>query len=326
MISRSPHQLEAHPLIKSMPRWPDDSAEARSFRQDIKEHGILTPLRITAGDLVVDGWTRCLAARMLGLPEVPVEVVEDGEIATTIMRELALRRNLTKGQIAFLALPMLETVLKEETERRRKGLLQGKIPENLNVSPSHHSVVRRENRDDEPSYRMASQLGIGHTLLGQAKEISGFFLDSTKRVWGAVELLNDLGHPRGTRLTFREYWEPQILDRHRPLGLGYCITGIRQVLDQEARAAAGRPHTGGRPESQAKQLRLFSMTVLHDEAVRWEYWQNVSDKGRRTFFEGVRAHAAELPAAIAEERADFHAKLAAEFKAAARRGEKQEVA
>ena len=319
-MTKSPHDLKPHPLIKAMPRWPEDSAEAMAFRADIKEHGIVTPLRITAGDLVVDGWTRCLAARMLGLPEVPVEIVEEGEIATTIMRELALRRHLTKGQISYLALPLLETVLEEASTRSVNNLLRGKICQNPNLSPITHSVCDRENW---PATQLSAELGISRTLLDQARQISKFFSDPTKRAWGTVELLNSMGHPRGTLLTFREYWEPQILDRFRPLGLGYCLTGILQVIDQEARAAAGRPHTGGRPESQAKQLRLFSMTVLHDEAVRWEYWQNVSDKGRRTFFEGVRAHAAELPAAIAEERADFHAKLAAEFKAAARRGEKQ---
>ena len=323
MISRSPHQLEAHPLIKGMPRWPDDSAEAMAFRADIKEHGIVTPLRITAGDLVVDGWTRCLAARMLGLPEVPVEVVEDAEIATTIMRELALRRNLTKGQIAYLALPLLQSFWEEAETRSGNNLLRGKISQNPNVSPTPYSVQLGE--PDNPQ-TLAARLGLSTRLLYQASQLAKYFLDTTKRAWGAVELLNEMGHQRGTLLTFRQYWEPQILDRHRPLGLDYCLTGILQVIDQEARAAAGRPHTGGRPESQAKQLRLFSQTILHDEHVRWEYWQNVSDKGRRTFFEGVRAHAAELPAAIAEERADFHAKLAAEFKAAARRGEKQEVA
>jgi len=323
---KSPHDLRPHPLIKAMPRWPEDSAEAMAFRADIQEHGILTPLRVTAGDLVVDGWTRCQAARMLGLTEVPVEIVEDGEIATTIMRELALRRNLTKGQIAYLALPLLEAVLEEGSARRMRWLLQGKIPQNPNVSPSPYSVGRRENREAEPSYRIAASLGISHALLEQARQLSNYFKDVTKRGWGPVDVLNSLGHPRGTQLTFREYYEPQILDRDRPLGLGYAITGIAQTLDQGARAAAGRPHTGGRPESQAIQLRLFSQIVLHDEAVRWEYWRNVSDKGRRTFFEELRAHAADLPKEVAEERADFHTKLATEFRTAARRAVKQEAA
>jgi hypothetical protein len=322
-MTKSPHDLKAHPLIKILPRWPEDSAEARAFRADIREHGILTPLRVTAGGLVVDGWTRCVAARMLGLTEVPVEIVEDGEIATTIMRELALRRNLTKGQIAYLALSLLETVLDEATERRRKGLLQGKIPQISNVSPCAHSVGGRENW---PKNQFAGELGLGRTLIEQAQQISNYFQDVTKRGWGAVDVLNSLGHPRGTRLTWREYYEPQILDRDRPLGLGYAITGIRQALDQEARAKDGRPHTGGRPEEAARQLQLFGETFLHDESVRWQYWQNATDKGRRRFFEDLRAHAAELPPTVAEERAEFHGKLAAEFKAAARRAEKQEAA
>jgi len=283
--TRDPAQLRPHPLVKPMPRWSPDSPEWAGFKRDVQEHGIRHPLLITADDLIVDGETRRLAAKALGLPTVPCQVIGDDEIATIILRELALRRNLTKSQLAYLAEPLLQDAFCEAESRRLANLKRGAKP------PDAHSVRSGESLSD-----LATQIGVSHRVLQQSHELHEFFRDPTKR-----PITDRSGHT-SEDVTLREFFEPRILmvedpedaTGSRPYSLGAALAGIKQILDQERKEAGGQKHGGGKPAKTEEQVRLFAR-VFRDFSTRAKYWGGWNDETRLEALESVRPVLEKLP-------------------------------
>lgn len=197
---------EMHPLpnIKNFPRFNKESAEFFGFREDVRANGIKDPLRITRAKCVVDGELRRLAAVSLRIQRVPCITVPDEEVHTTILRGLVWRRNLTKGQRAYLAVPELKSVLDEGEMRRHKNLRKGQqIPE-------------------------ADSVGFGKTVALLAQEL-GFSKDLLEQAqWLHKEFAKDA--------SLQSEWEPKILDLEDPIGLGAAKAGIAgEDVDQSNR-------------------------------------------------------------------------------------------
>ena len=97
-ITRLPLQkVEPNP---DQPRHRFDEAELQALADSITEHGILQPLAVRAMDggyyQIIAGERRWRAARLAGLKEVPVVVVEADD--KTVM-ELALIENLQRQDL-----------------------------------------------------------------------------------------------------------------------------------------------------------------------------------------------------------------------------------
>jgi hypothetical protein len=230
VVHRSPDELRPHPM-NSMPRWNQDSDAWLAFVEDIRQHGIRVPLQVTARNEVVDGETRRLASVALGLAQVPCVIVSDEEVTECFMRELLHRRNLTKGQRAYLALPHLDELVEVSRRRRAKNVQK----------PQHFSIVDQSTIEAETSELIARRFGFSRDLFFQAKRLHEAF---------AAE--PDL----------RDEFEPKILDLDDPIGLGACLAGIagrRSTKDQEKRHRAD------------EQLELFSeaWTVLGKRFDYW---------------------------------------------------------
>jgi len=169
-------------------RWPEDSDEFRAFKLDIKENGIRQPLKITVDGQVIDGWTRCRAAQLWAMLEVPCVVIPPDEVKETILRELTLRRNLTKGQLVYTVEPFLEDVTTEKLQKRAKT---GQFTVGALSAPTVESWVKA--------------YGFSERLLRQATWLRKKFT----------------AHPE-----LRAEWEPKILDMENPIGLGAAKAGI----------------------------------------------------------------------------------------------------
>lgn len=282
MEHRDPTTLRPHPAIKAWPRWAKESEGWRAFVDDIRAHGITHPVQVTSDDTVVDGWTRVLAARALQLAQVPVVVVQDSEATDIILRNLALRRNLTKGQLAYVAYPVVETAYEEHRAAHLEALKKG------NAATIAHSVRNGTGAD------LAERFGVSRRLFDQARELHS--------IWAE--------HP-----DLREQFEASIFHAEKPAGLGAVVAGARALIRQRQ---LGR-HGGGRPESQDRQLKLFN-GVVKDLVTRWEYWHEFDDGARTAHWQVVRAHAAKLPPAQCEEMAEYHQRMAKVFAQAAKEG------
>lgn len=206
---RPTKDLRPHALNKRMPRWNRESDEWLAFVQDIQDRGIQVPLRITDKGEVVDGETRRQAAIALALAEVPCVVVPAHEVAATLLQELQLRRNLTKGQRAYLLVPLMEPVFAGATQRRLANLRKG------STEPA---------ADGDATQRTAAEYALS---LGFSREL----LDQARRLHAAFAEEPDL----------RDQFEPQILDFDSPIGLGACLAGIagqKATKDTERKTGA----------------------------------------------------------------------------------------
>lgn len=233
---RYPETLKPHPLIAPFPRWDPEGQEWCAFVDDIREHGVLEPLWITEGGLVVDGETRRRAAVEAGLAAVPCRVVAEEEVAMVVLRNLQMRRNLTKSQLAYVGYPAVRALHEAVRQRHEEELRQG---------------TRRPNGAAPSVQALADQLGVGRQLFYYAAEIHALF-----------ERRPDL----------RERVEPTILGDERA-GLGGVYAGLESLLKCEEREAKhGIAHTGGRPADLDRQLELFEEVFTRTLVPRFEYW------------------------------------------------------
>ncbi len=195
MTTLPTNQIHEHKLVKGLPRWADDDERLIRLAADITEHGIIEPLKVTARGELVDGRHRWRAAKRLKLPEVPVIEVADDQVVAVILSTLSHRRHYTKGQRAYLSVPLFAPVIAEAQARRLANLKQSggsKVPP-FGLTPEE----------------VAEQVGVSRELLDQARRLHKAFED----------------HPE-----LREQFEPLILDPDGGIGLGAALAGIAGKL------------------------------------------------------------------------------------------------
>jgi gas vesicle protein len=293
---RDPQELKLHPLLKHQPgEWDEEDPRFKAFVIDIQTHGIQDPVIITAEGLIADGRRRWRAAKRLQLVSIPCRVCDDHEVPEIIVRTLSQRQHYTKGQLAYILAQRLD----EAFESARRRMLMGTKGE-----PSKLSFEGLSTPDD-----YAATIGVSVQYLRQARKIHELFADDKKRK------LNGEDGRKTEPLTLRDFYEPQILDPDKPIGLGGVIAGIASIIDAEKK---GKPHKGGKPDDQNRQIELFNKVVA-DELNRWEYWQKFDPETKAAHFKSVRAKAAQISDANQlEEMADYHSKLSSEFRRAAK--------
>lgn len=194
MITLPTNQIHEHKLVKSLPRWADDDDRLVRLAADIAEHGIIEPLKVTARGELVDGRHRWRAARRLKLPVVPVIEVADDQVVAVILSTISHRRHYTKGQRAYLSVPLLAPAIAEAEARRLTALKSGKP-----TKAAYGLTI-----DD-----LAVQVGVSRELLDHARRLHQTWLD----------------HPE-----LREQFEPLILDPDGGIGLGAALAGIAGKL------------------------------------------------------------------------------------------------
>lgn len=263
---RDPADLAPHRSVRHMVgRWKPDSEAMVALRRSIQEHGVLQPVLITEQNEIMDGVTRVMACKALGV-QVPCTVRPETEAVAICLDTELHRRHQTKGQLAFRLAPLIQ----EAWEERRENQLAGKAPDLL------HSVQKVPKRVED----YAAEQGVSYRLLAQAQEIHTLFDEyaNLKFSWG-TEGLAEIGYKGGEKLTFAEYFTQHILAEDRPMGLGAALAGMKSKLAQEGYDKAGRKHGGGRPAGVDKQLRLFTDTWVTLEK-RYEYWAEMPDEVR----------------------------------------------
>lgn len=298
--------IELKPLsqIKSIHRWDVDDPEFCAFRDDIREHGIKHPIQITSQNDIVDGMTRWMSAKLLQLEEVPVEIIPDDQVDTIILRELVLKRNLTKGQLAYSLVPLIGPAF-DEARRREYAGIKANPPHS--VGRVGNGLLKRVKTPGE----WAAEMGFGVELMRQAK-----WLHDQIAAWPDAYKWGDSEQP----VTLRVYVEARLFDHDSPMGVGACNKAVGYLIEARKHPAKAN---GGKPAEPDRQMSLFEQTLL-DQLHRWEYWQQADDAAKKSYFEQVRAEARKLPADQAQEMADYHARLAKEFSAAAIAAQKQQ--
>jgi ParB-like chromosome segregation protein Spo0J len=126
--------LAAHRLQSALFRPLSDQEHARLV-EDIRTHGVLQPIEITADDTIIDGHERVRAARALGLTEITVRVRDDLIEQTAIDRRHA-EANLNRRQLDPLDRARLAVHLFQlETGRKKiRGIEQDELRDRIGAA------------------------------------------------------------------------------------------------------------------------------------------------------------------------------------------------
>ncbi|MHB8325458.1 MAG: DNA-methyltransferase [Candidatus Dormibacteria bacterium] len=119
--------LVDHPLAAVVPEMRP--AEWRTFLEDVRERGVLEPLRLAPdGVTVLDGRHRLRAARELALAAVPTApaLCEPGDESGFMLRAALHRRHLSDDQRAMLAYRLAEAMSAERGRAQRQAAIESR--------------------------------------------------------------------------------------------------------------------------------------------------------------------------------------------------------
>jgi ParB-like chromosome segregation protein Spo0J len=134
-------------------RFRKDLGNIDELVDSIKNNGLLYPIVVTKGELLIDGARRIEAYRQLYIPDIPVRVVdipirEDGEIDANLVR-----KNYTVEEV--LAIKKYRESIEPSFQGKRNDLLElrGKFPQN-DINQRRERIAKSTGR----SYKTLSKL------------------------------------------------------------------------------------------------------------------------------------------------------------------------
>lgn len=221
MSTRPTSELSVHPRADVVP-FPDPDLHEQ-MAADVERRGIVTPLDILADGTVLDGRTRLSIARVLGIAEVPVRVVETSDPFDYMVRAAFMRRDLTKSQRAMLALelPEYQKAKAEAAERvaagrftsdRQPSTARTFVSQPLQTSPSKAtdavaplagvsgSYIRKAALVADRDPAMAERVKAGEVSVNEAADVvTGRKEEATEKEEAPVVPTGRLPVPKRTR-------------------------------------------------------------------------------------------------------------------------------
>jgi site-specific DNA-methyltransferase (adenine-specific) len=155
-------------------------AEWRALLQDIRERGILEPLRVAEDGLtLLDGRHRLVAARELGLPEVPVAPAAcgPGGEAAYALKSALHRRHLSDDQRAMLGAKLAELLGAERRQESARTAAKARWGDASGIG-----VVPDASLPDPSRTIAAKTLGVSERRLRSAQALAEDAPDLAARV------------------------------------------------------------------------------------------------------------------------------------------------
>jgi hypothetical protein len=306
IINKDPAELRPHSLVKDLPRWAKDDPRFYGLCDDIRDNGIQTPLKITQEGRVLDGELCRLAARALQMDSVPCVIVPDDQATETVLRGLVRRRHLTKGQLAFLAVPLIQPAF-EESQRRRM------------MNNPACQTKRTEFASGASVADYAANMGMSARYMQMAKVLFDLIADNPEPHEFEIEA-DDKTVTK--TMTLKDWVIIRLFDPEKPQGL----TEINKAAGCFA-AYWENPakRTGGAPQDEDGQLKLL-FRVESDLSTRWDYWQDCDKNQKLAYFEKVKSAFSVLPPDKLEGMAQYHEVMARTLRKAAKEAQAEEAA
>jgi len=160
-------RLRPHPKNREIYGDTADDELVRSVR----EHGVLTPITVTAGGVVVSGHRRLVAARATGLKVVPVTPFgsEDELDVVEALIESNRQRSKTNEQVGREAVELFSVISRRnDLARREHGRTAPGRPANTSaqMGGSETGVRSRETRE-----QVADKLGVSRRRAEEARRV-----------------------------------------------------------------------------------------------------------------------------------------------------------
>ncbi len=179
--------LRLHPLAVRVPEMRP--AEWRAFLEDVRQRGILEPLRLASdGVTVLDGRHRLKAARELGLESVPAGLAasEPGDETGYMIRAALHRRHLSDDQRAVLAARLAEAMGVERGRAQRQEAVRSRWAASEDASPESDAGWTTPVHSVSPSELSrtlaARELGVSERRLRTAQALTDGAPDLAARV------------------------------------------------------------------------------------------------------------------------------------------------
>ncbi len=172
-----------HPAADLMPYMTDEEYE--DLVKDVRERGFLHQVRITDDRLVIDGRNRLCASVDVGL-DVGLKIHNPSDPIAYVMSENMKRRHLTASQRAMIGIEvekMYSVIAKEK--QRESGRFDGKNKDGtpkLQVPPNLAEPENKDSKQNEAREKAAKQVGVGHTLISDAKRIDKLYPELADKV------------------------------------------------------------------------------------------------------------------------------------------------
>ena len=172
------NRLTPHPEAH---RIPEMTAEQYAeFLEDIRERGVLVPIEVVDRHTIIDGRSRWLVAKQLGIRRVPVVNARLNGTSPVVymLRAASKRRHLTDDQRACLAQEEMEYLAAQNRQQRARvaGTAGGRGRPRSVVEPesSANSAIGKlsdRNRVRESRTVVAANYGISHRKVQSAHRL-----------------------------------------------------------------------------------------------------------------------------------------------------------
>jgi len=306
--------LKQHWTRKELPQPHPDQVNALA---DAIARGTQLPPGYVIQDgekyLLVAGETRrrAHAQRQVDM-EFYVVPTEEQAIAIAIGENTARKQYKFKYQIAWDYCPLAQKVIALAERKKLENLKKGQCFPDSPVSGLSGEFIPKNIA------ALADRIGVGRTPMTDVMKVykKAVEWDETNppRIFTAAEDLSDESKERLKKAVGAvEFISIRVRDIQDPCTPGQALAGLG------GKSAAEEGRTQPKTKQKAHQLILFNQ-VITDELKRWDYWQKFDDTDKAEHFKVVREKAAELPPEQLQSLADYHAKLAAEFRKAAKQG------
>jgi len=260
LVERKTHELNFHPLLQRIPELPYDCEERQALKESLRSHGLKQPL-LVQGREIIDGRHRYDAAMSLNWQTIACVEVE-GPVVDVILDSVAQRRHFSKGALAWMAYPLLESYIQAGVERRIEHLKQ--YPNENGGS----TVGALSATTGKASEIVAKKIGVSARLMRQAGELE--------------DILAKNGETMSTngQETFREWAERVVFigeedesGNRKSMGLGRVIAG----LAGKESVIKGIQQKGLRKRSQRHEqiIKHFQGTHQH-----FTYWIEMEPEAR----------------------------------------------
>lgn len=272
----NPADLKDHPALAGLPQMAENGEDFKDFCDVVRDLGMLPdPVLVTSDHLVIDGRDRVRVARRMQV-DVPVvvitEPIEAARIIEASISTTSHRKNYSKGQIALCYFPQLEAAYQE--------------------------ILGYPKFEKAPQTvaELAKRCRVSTDLFKQAADVWGLWKKHAgKKFKFDPKNLEERGLDPEKTYTLRDYYEPLIMDRDDPMGLGDALKGMGMNI-----AMAEKGHTGGKPKDKDKQLLLFQ-EAIGAVGRRTQYWNDWDNETRKAALEPWKTALPEMPDTLIEQ-------------------------
>lgn len=269
--------LRLHPEANRVP--PMSAEQDAEFRADIAERGVRVPIEIISGGIIVDGRSRYLAAKRLGIKRVPVirAPLNGDDPVIYMLRAATKRRHLTDDQRACLAREEMEILSQIATrERARQGGLTGGRGRVKKSDSSQTTVIHKQSTGETSRRTVSAAYRVSERRVRAAQQLKQVAPKLYEQVKAGAQRLTVAKRAADRESKRREHRrlsraaKPNHAEPTWEIRCGDCITELAKLKPGTAKLVfADSPYNQGIDYGKGRNADLLSERAYLDWCRKW---------------------------------------------------------